>query len=144
MGLQLFVLSSILLLLLTTFPCFIEAETIKCESFKAFTPISNWTLESVRNLPEGDSITCVDACAGYLCVVNGSVIKGAGCYSDFKATCTGSTSATNIDVGEKSFEYKTKMERGNFVFACKWKKSMENCATQPTVRPSGLVDEVWF
>uniref|UniRef100_A0AC34FN77 Uncharacterized protein n=1 Tax=Panagrolaimus sp. ES5 TaxID=591445 RepID=A0AC34FN77_9BILA len=119
MGRHLFILSSIVLLLfLTTFPCFIEAAE-KCDSFKKCTPIANWQLNA-KDTGEKASKNCDDACAGYFCVVNGAVIYGGGCYSDYKATCTGSTAATrNIDTSHSLILDGTKKETGNFVHVCK-------------------------
>uniref|UniRef100_A0AC34F915 Uncharacterized protein n=1 Tax=Panagrolaimus sp. ES5 TaxID=591445 RepID=A0AC34F915_9BILA len=116
MGHPLITLSSILLLFLTTFPCF----TTQCESFKSCTPVDKWTL-NLDNTGPKTSKTCDDnICAAWFCVVNGAVIYGAGCYSDFKATCPSSTEETSKDF--KKFgtpRYETLKERENFLFVCR-------------------------
>uniref|UniRef100_A0AC34FE21 Uncharacterized protein n=1 Tax=Panagrolaimus sp. ES5 TaxID=591445 RepID=A0AC34FE21_9BILA len=126
MGRHIFFLSSILLLLFITFPCFIEGFDLsifktskKCDVFKKCTPIADWHLNP-NDTGVRASKTCDDACAGYFCIVNGAVIYGGGCYSDFKETCTGSTAVTqSIDTSPAIIVGEKKMETGNFVYVCK-------------------------
>uniref|UniRef100_A0AC34F0B3 Uncharacterized protein n=1 Tax=Panagrolaimus sp. ES5 TaxID=591445 RepID=A0AC34F0B3_9BILA len=117
MGRQFIILSSIFILL-TTFPCFIEADSYNCTSFKTCTPLDHWNFRFASTGNKG-SRTCEDACATFFCIENGAVIYGGGCYSDFKTICTSSTLRMNI---EKIFREGGRQHikgSGSFLQACK-------------------------
>uniref|UniRef100_A0AC34G797 Apple domain-containing protein n=1 Tax=Panagrolaimus sp. ES5 TaxID=591445 RepID=A0AC34G797_9BILA len=136
-GRHLIILSSIFVLLLTTFPCFIEAVVYKkdvmCQKFKTSTTviefkqtIQNWAnkgpdlLSSTSMITDDSSIIkCYKACTAWLCVANDLVNYGGGCYSDYKAICTNSTEQTYGDADQFN---ELKQERRNFVYIYKEKR----------------------
>uniref|UniRef100_A0AC34FQX8 Uncharacterized protein n=1 Tax=Panagrolaimus sp. ES5 TaxID=591445 RepID=A0AC34FQX8_9BILA len=125
-GRHLFALSSILVLFLTTFPCFIEAYA--CEYFKTCAPIADWEMNANETGATSPRSCDGNACASWFCVVNGAVIYGGGCYSDFKTICTGSTEKTTVFLNSIRFGTSDlKSESGNYVFVCKSRES--NCNT---------------
>uniref|UniRef100_A0AC34F056 Uncharacterized protein n=1 Tax=Panagrolaimus sp. ES5 TaxID=591445 RepID=A0AC34F056_9BILA len=116
MGRQFIILSSIFILL-STFLCFIKAAPYDCTSFKTCTPLYAFIFNS-KYTGEQTSKSCEDACATYICIVNGAVIYGGGCYSDFEAICTGSTLKPDIKNMENGKAVMSK-QPGNVVYTCK-------------------------